>query len=90
VESADLRLDGNALGGVLGEIFALEVTAARCICAACGAAGELGGVTVYAHGPGLVARCPRCEAILLRLVRADGRCWLDVRGVSSMELRLDV
>jgi ribosomal protein L24E len=85
----DLRLDGNAAGGVLGEIFALEMTAARGTCAYCGAKAELGAVVVYVHAPGTVLRCPQCAAVLLRVVRAPDRLWLDARGVSCLELGAD-
>jgi hypothetical protein len=87
MEDFDLRLDGNAVGGLLHEVFLREVTTAVSTCAACGARGELGGVHVYAHAPGVVLRCPRCEAVLMRIVQAGERIWLDVAGVRSLELR---
>jgi ribosomal protein S27E len=89
MEERDLLLDGNAAGGLLGEVFALEITTARSTCAACGAVGEIGALTVYAHAPGTVVRCPACGAVLLRVVRGPGRIWLDVRGVACLELRAE-
>ena len=86
MEDADLRLDGNAAAGLLGEIFVREVTVAVGTCAACGARSQFGAVHVYAHAPGIVLRCPRCEAVLMRIVQAGERYWLDVRGVRSLEL----
>jgi hypothetical protein len=87
MEDADLRLDGNAVGGLLGEIFAWEMTTARGTCASCGAVGEVATLVVYAQAPGTVLRCPACGAVLLRIVRAGERLWLDARGVSCLELR---
>lgn len=87
METADLKLDGNALGGLLGEVFVGEVTVARSTCASCGAVNEIGAVAVYVQAPGAVARCPGCEAVLLRVVRAEGRIWLELRGMSCLELR---
>jgi len=87
MEDADLRLDGNAVGGLLGEVFARETTTARGTCAACGAVGEVATLVVYAQAPGTVLRCPACGAVLLRIVRAGERLWLDARGVSCLELR---
>jgi hypothetical protein len=87
MEDADLRLDGNAVGGLLGEIFAWEMTTARGTCASCGAVGEVATLVVYAQAPGTVLRCPACGAVLLRIVRAGQRLWLDARGVSCLELR---
>jgi hypothetical protein len=81
-------LDGNMLGGALGEVFAVDVTAAVGRCAACGTAGPLGATRVYPDAPGLVARCPACGEVILRLVRSAGRAWLDLRGVTALELAL--
>ena len=88
METADLKLDGNALGGLLGEVFAPEITLARSTCGSCGAVREVGGLAVYIQAPGAVARCPGCDAVLLRLVRAEGRLWLDLQGVSCLEMRI--
>ena len=87
MESADLKLDGNAPGGELREIFCAEMTIARSTCAACGAVREMAELTVYAHAPGTVFRCRSCEAVLVRIVRAGDRIWLDPSGVSCLELR---
>jgi Family of unknown function (DUF6510) len=87
MESADLKLDGNAAGGELREIFAAEMTVVRTSCATCGAVREMGAVSVYAHAPGTVFRCASCGAVLMRIVRADERIWLDPSGISCLELR---
>jgi Family of unknown function (DUF6510) len=88
VDERDLLLDGNAAGGLLGEIFAIEMTAAEARCAACGALGRVGELRVYSGGPGLVARCPVCDAAVMRIVRTEGRAWLDLRGLRFLELHL--
>ncbi|MFI7133310.1 DUF6510 family protein [Nonomuraea sp. NPDC050153] len=82
------HLDGNALAGPLGEIFAVDVTAATGRCASCGLAGPVASLRVYGPDPGLVARCPGCEEVILRLVRAPGRAWLDLRGTVSLRVDL--
>ena len=81
-------VDGNDLAGAVRELFAADVTMARGRCIACGREGLLAEAHVYNRAPGLVARCPACEAVLMRLVRAPGRAWLDLRGVSHMEFAL--
>ena len=86
MDTAELRLDGNGIGGLLGEVFALEPTGARGTCAECGAEEAVGAVHVYLHAPGVVVRCPSCEAVLLRIVRAKGRYLLDLRGLRVLEL----
>jgi hypothetical protein len=44
---------------------------------------------VFARAPGLVARCPGCEAVMLRLVRGPDRAWLDLRGTVSLQIPLE-
>jgi predicted RNA-binding Zn-ribbon protein involved in translation (DUF1610 family) len=87
MEDADLRLDGNAAAGELQEIFGAEMTVVRATCAACGAVREMGALSLYVHAPGTVFRCPDCNAVLVRIVRAEERVWLDPSGVSCLELR---
>lgn len=41
------RLDGNAAGGMLGQIFVAEMTIAQITCASCGQAGPIGATAVY-------------------------------------------
>ena len=89
MESADMKLDGNALGGLLGEIFVGELTVARSTCASCGAVREIGALGVYVQAPGAVVRCPGCDAVLLRIVRGEGRIWIELQGISCLELPAD-
>jgi len=74
------RLDGNAAAGILSEIFVPELTTARTTCAACGAIRMLGALLVYAHGMGMVMRCPTCDAVVLRVARTRRQLWLDSTG----------
>jgi hypothetical protein len=85
---SDTVLDGNALAGPLREIFAVDVTAATGRCAGCGRVGAVATLRVYTQAPGLVARCPGCEAVVLRVVRGPDRAWLDLRGTVSLEIPL--
>jgi Family of unknown function (DUF6510) len=79
-------VDGNVLAGELREIFAVEMTAAVGRCAGCGWRGPIAETRVYQRAAGLVARCAGCEAVLLRLVRAPGRTFLDLHGLSLLEV----
>jgi Family of unknown function (DUF6510) len=81
----EMRLDGNAIGGLLREIFTMEVTNARGTCASCGAINEVGRVQVYMQAPGVVVRCPGCEQVLMRIVRGGGRYWVDLTGTRCLE-----
>lgn len=82
----DMRLDGNAIGGLLREIFAVEMTAAVGTCGFCGAVNEVARLQVYVHAPGTVVRCPGCEGVLMRIVRGRGRYWVDLSGIRTLEL----
>jgi hypothetical protein len=85
----DMKLDGNAAAGDLEQIFAFEVTTAVGTCANCGTVGAVGGANVYSQAPGIVVRCPACEAVLLRMAHdGDSRYWVEMTGVRSLEIRL--
>ena len=72
-------LDGNAIAGPMSEYFGAEMTMARGSCAHCGASAQVAELRVYPRAPGVVARCPTCDEIVLVLVtirdalRIDGR-----------------
>jgi ribosomal protein S27E len=84
--SSNLWSDGTALAGPLQDVFCVEVTAAVGRCANCGREGPMAEVRVFDHAPGVVARCPVCDQVLLRLVRGPGRAWLDLRGLTYLQL----
>jgi hypothetical protein len=85
METSEMKLDGNAIGGLLREIFVMEMTNAVGTCASCGAVNEVGRVHVYMHAPGTVVRCPSCEQVLMRIVRGGGRYWVDLTGTRCLE-----
>jgi predicted RNA-binding Zn-ribbon protein involved in translation (DUF1610 family) len=80
--------DGNALAGALGEIFAVDLTTAGGRCAGCGFTGPVAGLRVYRNAPGLVARCPACGEVVMRLVRAPDAAWLDLHGTAVLRIPL--
>ena len=60
-EETGLPLDGNAAAGLLGELFALDVTVAEITCGSCGVVAEVGETRVYGGVMGAIFRCPRCD-----------------------------
>ena len=84
--SSDLWSDGTALAGPLHDLFSVEVTTATGRCTNCGREGPIAEMRVFDHAPGVVARCPTCDQVLLRLVRGPGRAWLDLRGLTYLQL----
>lgn len=80
--------DGNALAGPLSEVFAVEVTTAVGRCRGCGMSSQLATLRVYGLEPGLVGRCPGCEAVLVRIARTPDDLWLDLSGVSALRIQM--
>ena len=78
--------DGNALAGHVGDLFVVEFTTAVGRCTGCGRTAPMAEVRVFDHAPGLVARCPACDQVLLRLVQGPGRAWLDLRGLTYLQV----
>ena len=89
MDERQLRLDGNAAGGLLQELFVHELTGARGACASCGAVAEIGAqhLYMYAQAPGAVLRCRSCQDVLMVLVQAAGRYRLGLRGFAWLEFR---
>ena len=85
--SDEQMLDGNAAGGVLGQIFAFEMTTAHITCAHCGAEWLMGGTVVYATAMGTIVRCPSCGEALIRVAHGPRRYWLDFSGTRLLQLR---
>jgi hypothetical protein len=83
------KLDGNAIGGILQEIFPFEMTRVQATCAGCGATGAIGALAVYMHGMGVVVRCPSCDLVLIRVTRPTGRYFLDMQGVRVLQITLE-
>ena len=81
----ELRLDGNAIGGLMLELFGAEMTAAGTVCGSCGAHGEMARLDVYV-GAGIVGRCCHCDAVMIRIVQGRTRTWIDLSGTATLEL----
>ena len=80
-----LMLDGNAVAGLLQEVFAVEMTTALVTCGRCGAADAVGATHVF-RGAGVVMRCAHCENALVTIVRHDARVSIGFPGVRTMQL----
>jgi ribosomal protein S27E len=88
MDEQDLKLDGNAAAGLLQEVFALEFTTARGRCDNCGNIAEVGAAMVFSNAPGTVLRCPVCEAVLMRIAASGDRYWLELRGLTWLEIHV--
>jgi hypothetical protein len=79
------HLDGNAIAGVAFELFGREMTLATGVCRSCGKTSMVAELHVYVTA-GFVARCPACEAVLLRIVEGPARTWIDLGGLATLEV----
>jgi hypothetical protein len=77
-------LDGNAIGGLLIDVFGTDMTAAPSTCGTCGASGPVAGLAVYRLAPGTVVRCPNCDSVLMVFVQAHGLVCVDLTGLASL------
>lgn len=82
------HLDGNALAGVLADVFATDVTAARARCGKCGRTSPVAEAMVYPDAPGLVARCASCDHVLVVVVTAGERLVLSLAGLDTIDLQI--
>ena len=80
-----VALDGNAIGGLLHEVFGADMTDAAATCATCGAAGPLAETVVYLRGPGTVVRCTNCSAVLMVISQIRGVNCVDLRGLTALD-----
>lgn len=78
------HLDGNAAAGELADVFGRDVSDAAGECRECRRPARIAETRAYLAGPGVVLRCPGCEAVLLRVVRSPTHAWLDVGGLSYL------
>ena len=80
-----LMLDGNAVAGILQEVFAVEMTTAIGTCKACGATDRVGALHVF-RGAGIVMRCPRCDNALVTIVEDGPRMCIGFAGVRTLQV----
>ena len=78
-------LDGNAVAGLLQDVFAADLTTALGSCATCRATEPVGATHVY-RGAGIVLRCPHCDNALAAIVRDERRVWISLQGIRALEL----
>jgi hypothetical protein len=78
-------LDGNAIAGMLFAAFGEEMTSATGVCASCGIRSQLVELKVYLRAPGAVARCARCDNVVIVLVEIRGITCVDLWGLEVLE-----
>jgi uncharacterized Zn finger protein len=79
-------LDGNAIAGLLHDVFSSEMTTATGTCGTCGRASVVAELVVYVQAPGTVVRCPACGTIMMVFVRTHAMTSVDLTGVTDHAL----
>jgi uncharacterized Zn finger protein len=78
-----LMVDGNAVAGLLHDVFGTEMTEATGTCANCGAIAQVGAVHVF-RSAGVVLRCPQCGSVLAKIVQRQTRACVDLSGLRAL------
>jgi DNA-directed RNA polymerase subunit RPC12/RpoP len=78
-------LDGNAIGGLLVDVFGADLTAASSTCGTCGDTRPIAELLVYLQAPGTVVRCPTCGSVLMVFVEVRGVIHADLAGLARLE-----
>jgi hypothetical protein len=80
----DAVLDGNAIGGLLMELFGTEMTTAVGTCGVCGTTGQVAELAVYRPKLGTVVRCRVCDNVLMVFVEVRGVTCVDLHGLAQL------
>jgi hypothetical protein len=75
------HLDGNVLAGPSTGLFAFDPTMTLCQCQSCADIATLGQAMVYGLPMGFVARCRKCDNILIVIVEHAGQKSFNMRGL---------
>jgi Family of unknown function (DUF6510) len=77
-------VDGNAIGGLLIELFGTDMTAAVGTCGSCGTTGRVAEMAVYRAQLGIVVRCRVCDNVLMVFVEVRGVHCVDLQGLAQL------
>ena len=80
-----VALDGNAIGGLLLEVFGTDLTAAQTVCATCGATAVVAETVVYLRAPGTVVRCRTCGSVLMIIAQIRDMSCVDLSGMTALD-----
>jgi hypothetical protein len=79
----ELHTDGNAIAGLLQEVFVAEVTGADRVCATCRRVNPIGAHRLYT-GAGYVLRCPSCGDVAATVAVLPNEYALSLRGTWNL------
>ena len=82
MDATDMHTDGNAIAGLLSEVFVAESTTMERTCQSCGDRNPAGAHRSY-RGAGVVLRCPNCDDVALRIAELPDGLVFELRGAWS-------
>lgn len=80
------NLDGNVLAGASSDIFGFDLTTSQGQCNSCEDIAALGQAMVYGMPLGFVARCRKCDQILMVIVDQRGRKSFSAQGLRWLRI----
>jgi Family of unknown function (DUF6510) len=80
-----MALDGNAIAGLLRELFDHEMTDVMRACASCGERHPIGAHMLY-RSAGAVLRCPACDDLAMLVVTLPDRTLVQLTGTWTLSL----
>lgn len=81
-----LMVDGNAVAGLLEQIFGRDMTMTVARCAGCARDAAMGALMAFIRGPGIVLRCPACQTAIARVVETPTAVYLEARGAAYLRM----
>jgi len=81
----ELMLDGNAIAGLLQELFGGELTNELRGCGSCGEWSPIGAHRAY-RSAGIVLRCPACGDVAMRIATLPERHVVQLSGSWTLSL----
>jgi hypothetical protein len=78
-------LDGNAIAGLLHDVFGSELTTAVTVCVHCGDERPVAELVAYVRAPGTVVRCRTCAGVVMVLVEVRGITCVDLSGLAALD-----
>jgi hypothetical protein len=79
----ELHTDGNAIAGLLQEVFVAEATGAMRVCQSCRRENAIGAHRLYT-GAGYVLRCPSCGDVAACIAVLPDEYTVSLRGTWTL------
>ncbi len=81
------HVDGNAVIGALSLALGTDLAQGSLECAGCGDTHEIARTRVYLRCPGMVLRCPGCDAVEVVIVEIRHRLTATLSGIAALRTR---